>query len=138
MTEGHDTAEPSDTHVVVNAVLLICVAVFGLLSCCSVGINLLDFFGVIDGFSQATYESEAERLGGLTAYLWVGVWALMVTVCGPVAAVGLLKRKTWARGLSMVVWCLNGLGCCCLAPLCVYGLWSLNTQDVKALFNTTQ
>jgi len=107
------------------------------LSCCSVGLNLLDFFGVIDGISTAAYTSDAERAGGLTAYLWVGAWAVLVTLAGPVAAVGLLRRRPWSRVCAMVVWALCGVGCCCTLPFSVYGLWSLSRDNVKALFLTS-
>ena len=130
-------SQPKDGHLIVNVVLLLAMTMLGLLSCCSVSLNLLDFFGVIDGFSQSTYASGAERAGGLTAYLWVGAWAVWMVLTGPVAAIGLLRRRPWSRVFTMVVWIVCAAGCCCTVPLCFYGLWSLNTAQVKALFAIT-
>jgi hypothetical protein len=67
------------------------------------------------------------------------VWALSAlvflfagSVWGAVNAIGLLKRRAWAR-LSTLAYAVLGIASCIGIPYAAYSLWSLTRSSVKRL-----
>jgi len=118
-------------HITANVVLLLMLTILGGLSSCSVTINLLGFFGVIEEVAPGGFTSDAERVGGLIAYIWVGMWSICMILCAPIAAIGLYRQHSWARSFALGIWVLSSIGCCCSMPLCGYGIWSLSRKEVQ-------
>lgn len=128
------TTPAGNNHITANVVLLVLMMMLGAFSTISVTLNLLSFFEVIDLMGTSHYASDAERAGGLTAFVWMGTWAAMMSLLSPIAAAGLWLRRSWGRKLAMAVWAGSLIGCCCTLPVCAYGLWSLSTTEVKDHF----
>lgn len=114
-------------HTTINVILLILMAALGLMSIFSSTLNILSFYEVIDFLGPNNYASDSERAGALTAFLWIGGWAVLMTLLCPVAAAGLWLQREWGRKLAIAVWAFSIVGCCCTIPACAYGLWSLTT-----------
>jgi len=124
--------EPGAGHALANALLLFFIGLCGLMSCVSVGVNLVEFVLEIPAI-RPDYNTTMYRLGGLTFLVWVGAWSVAVTALAPLAGIGLLQRSARSRKLAMTVWVLNAIGCFFFAPLSIYGLWSLTRPHVRAL-----
>ena len=62
---------------------------------------------------------------------------LTLSVPGIIAGIGLLKRRQWARILTIVLSVLNLLNIPFGTVLGIYGLWVLLSQDTARLFGVT-
>ena len=71
-------------------------------------------------------------IGGALALI-----ALTLSIPGIVAGFGLLKRKPWARILTIVLSVLNLINIPFGTALGIYGLWVLFSQETAQLFGVT-
>ncbi len=115
-------------HITANAILMVLLSVGHLLSVGSVLLNVAA--RALDLPMFAAPRSDAELLGNLIAFAWMGVVAVVGTVWAPINAYGLFKRRPWALGATQAYWIFLGVLCCCL-PGAGYGLWSLRRSDVR-------
>jgi hypothetical protein len=72
-------------------------------------------------------------LGG-AAGLFFKAFAIAGVLWTPVNAMGLYKRRPWAR-ISTIAYYVVAMPFCCCLPLGVYGLWSLTRPEVKSLLD---
>lgn len=92
------------------------------------------------------FASPAAAVVGAILFSVVVVWLVGGPIWLTLNALGLKRRRPWARRSMLVYWglsipfCLgfSWYGLCLLVPLCVYGIWSLTRPAVVALFTQAQ
>ncbi len=121
------------THVKILGVLNIVLGGLGILA----GALLLLLFGGIAGLIGMTDHGEGRYiavpvLGTLGMLIFVVVAAISIPAI--VAGAGLMKFRSWARILGIVLSALNILNFPFGTALGVYGLWVLLSSETVALF----
>ena len=78
------------------------------------------------------------RAMGILSIVAVTVTTFMVVVGAPsiVAGIGLLKRKEWARILTLILSCLSVLNFPIGTAIAVYAFWVLLNNETSPLFAT--
>jgi MFS family permease len=113
-------------HVTVVAVLRIGSALLGLLAAAVVFVSVVGG-GLISG------DPEAIRITGVVGTV-IGIGLGVLSVPGLVAGIGLLRRWSWARWISLVLAVLDLL----LVPIGtlfgIYAIWVLMQDETEALF----
>jgi hypothetical protein len=119
-----------EKHVDIIAYINIAFGTLGLL----VGIGFCVFFIVMGGVAKSQGDLEAVRIlpifGG-------GFLVMFMMMSGPdiIGGIGLLKRKSWARILVIIISILGGV---VLIPLgtaiAIYSLWVLMNKETVELF----
>jgi hypothetical protein len=112
-------SRPRSGHVIANAVLLLCI--FLLASFLSLGFYL--------HLRHPEHRTDTMIEGGVDVVL--GGWSLLSVIVTPLAAIGLLMRRPWARIVAMAYWCLTVVTCA-LVPVAIYGLYSLSRPSCRA------
>ena len=120
---------PKDAHLIANAALMLLATVWHLLCVGSVALNVT-VLAVGSPLLGPPPGSDAELAGQLIAFVWMAIAALVGVIWAPVNAYGLFKRRPWARKSTMGYWLFVGVLCCCV-PGTIYGLVSLNRQQVR-------
>ncbi len=121
MPNDYETARVAAKHVIVNAGLQMAMLAGHVVATAFLGavtFGAIELPGVV-GVARAI----------LTAFAFAGV------VWTPLNAVGLYKRRPWARKSTIAYW-IMGLPLCCCFPTGLYGLWSLTRPGVRNLFET--
>jgi hypothetical protein len=120
------------THVKVLGILHIVFGSLGILF----GLGMLALFGGIATLVGMNSDPDAAvaipilgAVGGLIA-----AFALLLSVPGIIAGVGLLSFKPWARILGIVISILNLINFPFGTALGFYGIWVLFSRDGSALF----
>jgi hypothetical protein len=123
---------PMQTHVKVLAVLHIVFGVLGVL----IGLGVFAIFGGIAGLIHLDHDPDAAiaipMMGAIGAF--VLLCALVLSVPGIIAGVGLLSFQPWARIVTIVLSILHMLNIPFGTALGVYGLWVLLSNEGAQLF----
>ncbi|MBL8221491.1 MAG: hypothetical protein JNL62_19810 [Bryobacterales bacterium] len=123
-----------DTHIKILGILHIVFGAMGLLA----GLFVMALFGGIAGLVGAAGGGGDSLiaipiLGGIGAL--VLLLALVLSLPGLIAGIGLLKFRPWARVLMIILSALHLLNFPFGTALGVYGLWALLSVDAQRLFN---
>lgn len=123
-----------DTHIKILGILHIVFGAFGLLA----GLFVMVLFGGIAGLVGAAGGGGDSLiaipiLGGIGAL--VLMIALVLSLPGLIAGIGLLKFRPWARVLMIILSVLHLLNFPFGTALGVYGLWALLSVEGQRLFN---
>jgi hypothetical protein len=123
-----------ETHVKVLAVLYI---VFGALGTFA-ALAVMAAFGMAGIASAAAIPSDPDAwialpLIGITGTA-LAVFLLVVSVPGILAGIGLLKYRSWARILTIVLSALNLIHFPLGTILGIYGLWVMLSDEGSRLF----
>lgn len=87
-------------------------------------------------FGMGLIPQNEEVLGVLSAVINVLVFVvLFLSIFGIIGAVGLLKRKSWARILTLIVSVLYLVRIPLGTALGIYSLWVLLSDETKDLFS---
>ena len=121
-----------EMHVKVIAVLNIVFGVLGILG----ALFVLIFFGGLAAVAGADHDADAPV--GVAVLGSVGVFAAVtiaiMSVPGILAGWGLLKFRSWARILGIILSVLSLPGFPFGTALGIYGLWVLLNKETKPLF----
>lgn len=125
-----------DTHVKVLGVLYLALSALGLL----LALFLVLAFGGAAGIVGAAADAEDAALAipiiGITG-IAVVIILLALSLPGLVAGWGLLKYKSWARILALVLAVLNLVHIPFGTALGIYALWVLLNKDTERLFSAS-
>src|SRR5579884_138476 len=120
-------------HVKILGWLHIAFGILGIL----LGVVGLAIFGGLVGLIAATDQS-ADKATGMAVLGAIGVFvlivALVLSVPGLIAGVGLLGFRPWARLLGIIISALDLLHVPFGTALGIYGLWVLLSPEGEALF----
>jgi hypothetical protein len=123
-----------EQHVKVLGVLYIVLGALGILA----AVGCLVLFGGLAGITKVASESDPDALIGVTvlAILGIGlfIFIAVLSIPGIFAGLGLLKFRSWARILTIILSALNLLNFPFGTALGVYGLWVLLSRETEALF----
>jgi hypothetical protein len=122
------------THVKVLAVLFIALGALGVLA----AIVLMAVFGVGAGIVGASGDRDAViaiPIIGITGMALV-MFMLALSLPGLITGFGLLKLRSWARILGIVLSAIHLINIPFGTILGVYGLWVLLNSETERLFNT--
>jgi hypothetical protein len=124
---------PMQSHVKILAILHIVFGALGIL----LGLGGLALFGGIAGIvgMNASDDEAAVAipiLGGIGGLILV--FALLVSVPGIIAGVGMLSFKPWSRVLGIVISVLQLINFPLGTVLGFYGMWVLFSREGTALF----
>lgn len=126
-----------ESHVKLLGVLYIIFGVFGLF----VALIVLAIFGGVAGLVRTTAGEGPGAAIGVPLLGVVGglLFLMLAVVSSPcvIAGVGLLKRREWARVLTIVLCVLNVFNIPLGTVLGIYGLWVLFHQQTVPLFQAT-
>jgi hypothetical protein len=124
------------THVKVVAVLYLFLSAFGLLAALAVSMA----FGLAGGIVGANADAEGAAIAlpiiGLTGTMLV-VFLVLTSLPGLIAGIGLLKFRSWARILGIVVAILNLIHIPIGTAVGIYALWVLLNRESERLFSDT-
>lgn len=125
-----------DQHVKVLAVLYIVMGALGVLG----ALACLAIFGGLAGIVQVAGHANdnpealvAAPILGIIAVLLTGV-VFVMSLPGIVAGYGLLKFRSWARILTIILSGLNLFNVPVGTALGIYGLWVLLSKEAEPLF----
>jgi hypothetical protein len=125
------------THVRTLGILHIIFGSLGVLG----GLAVFFFFGGIAGIVGIT-QTDRDALVAIPILGTIGVvvlvLALLLSLPGIIAGVGLLSYRPWARILMIVLSALHILNFPFGTALGVYGLWVLLSPEVTMMFQTGQ
>jgi hypothetical protein len=121
------------THVKVVAVLYLFLSAFGLLAALAVSMA----FGLAGGIVGANADAEGAAIAvpiiGLTGTMLVA-FLVLTSLPGLIAGVGLLKSRSWARILGIVVAILNLIHIPIGTAVGIYALWVLLNRETEQMF----
>ena len=123
-----------DTHVKILGILHIVFGALGLLA----GLFVMAVFGGIAGLVGAFGNGgdsiiAIPILGGIGALVLIA--CLVLSLPGLIAGIGLMKYRSWARVLTIILSVLNLFNFPFGTALGVYGLWVLLSADTQRLFS---
>ncbi len=126
-----------DLHVKILAAFHLVFGFLGLVA----ALGVLIVFGGVAGAASLAAVDQPDAwmaipilgiIGGVLALI-----ALTLSIPGIVAGFGLLKRKPWARILTIVLSVLNLINIPFGTVLAIYGLWVLLSKETESLFADT-
>ena len=119
-------------HVKAVAIIYI---VLGCLGACA-GLLMLVIFGGIAGAGMASGDPDGEAAAGFFALLggFLLVLTLITSLPSILAGWGLLKRKSWARVLTIIIAALNLFWIPIGTILGIYALWVMLNKDTMPMF----
>ena len=124
-----------DLHVKVLAAFHIILGLLGLMG----SLLVLLLFGGTAGIIGATAPNDPDALLAVPIVGLIGgmIVMVMLTLSMPsiIAGIGLLKRRSWARILTIVLSVLNLINIPFGTALGIYGLWVLLSQNTAPLFD---
>ena len=120
------------SHVKILGILHIVFSVLGVLA----GIIVLVVFGSL-ALVGAANQSDGQVvplgiLGGIGGLIFIII--LVLSLPGLIAGIGLIKLKSWARILGIVISALDLISIPFGTALGIYGLWVLLQNETEALF----
>lgn len=121
-------------HVKILAILNIVYGSMGAL----VGLVLMAFFGGLAGVVGLSGDHEAVIGATVLGILATIIPLILLVISAPsiIAGIGLLKFKSWARILTIVVSALHLLSIPFGTALGLYGLWVLLKPETEAMFQS--
>lgn len=117
-----------EKHINVVAILHIGFSILGLL----IGGVLFTLFVLLGSFIQ---EPDAQVVFGIIAKV-VMVVLVVLSIPGIIAGIGLLKRKEWARILTLILSVLDLINFPIGTAVGVYSIWALVQPDVVEQFKS--
>jgi hypothetical protein len=117
-----------DTHVKVLGWLWIIMGALGLL-------GALCAFVSIAGGGLISGDQEAIIATSITATA-IGAFVFLISIPNIIAGIGLLKYKSWARILAIILAVLNLLAFPIGTVLGIYTLWALLNKETPPLFES--
>ena len=120
------------THVKVLAVLFIALSAMGVLA----ALALIAIFGVSAGILGASGDPDAAialPIIGLTGTALV-IFILIASLPGLIAGWGLLKFRSWARILAIVLCAIHLINIPFGTIMGIYGLWVLLNNETERMF----
>ncbi len=119
-------------HVELLAVLLITYSALGLLVLLAVSM-LISGVGLLAFVSE---DAEGPLAHAIVAAVSVALMCIAILVCVPgiIAGVGLLRMRSWARILTLVVSVFNVLRIPIGTSLSIYAFWVLMKEETIQLF----
>ena len=121
------------THVKVLAVLFFVGSAFGLLGALLLAIGIGGAAGIIATAAEEEDAALAVPILGMAGSILI-TWLLVISLPGIVAGIGLLKFRSWARILGIVLCAVCLLGFPIGTVFGIYGLWVLLSKDTERLF----
>ena len=123
------------THVKVLAVLFIVLSALGVLA----ALVLMLVFGVAAGSVGVSGDPDAAVALPIIGAVGTGlvIFLLVLSLPGIITGYGLLKFKSWARIVGIVLCALNLINIPFGTLLGAYGLWVLLNGETERLFNAT-
>ena len=126
-----------DLHVKVVAAFHIILGILGLMG----SLMVVLIFGGAAGIISMAAPDDPDALLAVPIVVLVGSMLLLLiftlSIPGIIAGIGLLKRRPWARILTIVLSVLNLIVIPFGTLLGIYGLWVLLAQDTGRLFGVT-
>ena len=126
-----------DLHVKLVAAFYIILGILGLMG--SVMVALI--FGGAAGIISMAATDDPDALLAVPIVGLVGSMLVLLiftlSIPGIIAGIGLLKRRPWARILTIVLSVLNLINIPFGTLLGIYGLWVLLAEDTARLFGAT-
>lgn len=117
-----------EKHINIVAALHIGLSVLGIL----IGFSVFTILHLVGDFSN---DQQAQFVLSLIARVLVG-FMILLSVPGLVAGIGLLKRKEWARILTLIVSVISLLNFPLGTAVGVYSIWALVHPEVVDKFKT--
>lgn len=125
-----------NTHVKVVGVLFLALSGFGLLAALVVMIGIGGAAGIVASSAEQSDAAIAVPIIGVAGSIAIMV-LLVMSLPGIIAGIGLLKFKSWARILGIVLCAICLLGIPVGTIFGAYGLWVLLNKDTERLFQPT-
>ena len=116
-----------EQHLSVLAVLYIVLGFIGMIFAVFV-FTVFVGGGLLSGDEEAIFVTSIVGTG-------VGIFLAVTSLPGIIGGFGLLKKKSWARILLIILGCLNLLNVPLGTALGVYTLWVLLNKDSEGLFS---
>ncbi len=122
-------------HVKILAILHIVFGAIGI----AIGLIILMVFGGLAGVVGVAGDvGDTDRATGMAVLSIIGVviflFTLLLSVPSLIAGIGLLKYRSWARILTIVLSAIDLLHIPLGTLLGIYGLWVLLSPETEALF----
>jgi len=117
-----------EKHINVVAILHLGFSILGLL----IGGVLFTLFVLLGSF---THEPDAQVVFGIIAKV-VMVVLVVLSIPGIIAGIGLLKRKEWARILTLILSVLDLINFPIGTAVGVYSIWALVQPEVVEQFKS--
>jgi hypothetical protein len=119
-------------HVKILAILNICYGVMGGLA----ALTIMAVFGGLAGVAGMSGDHDAAAGAAFLGLLGAVIPLVVLILCAPsiIAGIGLLKYKSWARMLTIVLSAFSLLSIPFGTALGIYGLWTLLKPETEALF----
>jgi hypothetical protein len=122
------------THIKVVAVIFIVLSALGILG----AVVMMTVFGVAAGAVGASGDPDARIalpiIGAVGTTLVIVT--LVLSIPGLIAGFGLLKLKTWARILGIVLCALHLINVPIGTIFGIYGLWVLLNKETERIFRS--
>ncbi|HLJ49173.1 MAG TPA: hypothetical protein VKU01_24330 [Bryobacteraceae bacterium] len=119
-------------HVKILGILHICFSALGMLA----GVIILVVFGSLALVGAANQTDDRfvalPVLGGIGGLIFIFI--LVLSLPGLIAGIGLIKLKSWARILGIVISALDLISIPFGTALGIYGLWVLLQNETEVLF----
>jgi hypothetical protein len=123
-----------DTHVKILAAFHLIAGVLGLI----VSLMIMLLFGGAAGITAMAATNEPDAWLAVPIVALVGsmivILIFILSIPGIIAGIGLLKRRPWARILTIVLSVINLLNIPFGTLLGIYGLWIMASPDTAQLF----
>ena len=121
------------THVKVLGGLFIVFGMFGLLAAMLAGVGVAGAAGIAATAAESEDAALVAPILGVAGTIAATVLFVM-SLPGIAAGIGLLKFKSWARILGIVLCAICLIGIPFGTIFGIYGLWVLLTKDAERLF----
>lgn len=118
-----------EKHITVVAVLRLGLSILGLITGVILYVLLYAFGYLVDDLQVKTVLSIIVNIAMVVL--------IVLSIPGIIAGIGLLKRKEWARILTLILSALDLINFPLGTALGVYSIWALVQPEVMAEFNKT-
>lgn len=118
-----------EKHIVIVAVLRLGFSILGLITGVILYVLLYAFGYLVDDLQVKTVLSIIVNIAMVVL--------IVLSIPGIIAGIGLLKRKEWARILTLILSALDLVNFPLGTALGVYSIWALVQPEVMAEFNKT-
>lgn len=114
-------------HITILGALYIAIGALGVLAAIIIFVSVVGG-GLLSGDAQAL--AITSGVGTVIALI-----VLLVSAPGIIGGIGLLKRKTWARILVIILACINLLNLPFGTALSIYSLWALTRPEAQQILS---